>query len=138
MHKLNHTILILGALSAATAVALGAFAAHVIEGYLVSQGYEEDLSQRLEWFDTAARYQMYHSLGLLVAGVLGTKSQPLRGPSICFLLGIVLFSGSLYAMALVSDNFRWLGAVVPFGGLSFIVGWVWLAWCAWQSQLTEG
>lgn len=135
MNAPSRTILPLGALSAAMAVGLGAYAAHGLDDSLIASGYEEDLSQRLAWFETGVRYQMYHSLGLLLVGLIGTRSMPIWGTAACFLLGILLFSGSLYGLAIFSSDHRWLGAVVPLGGLSFIVGWVMLAWRCWRDSI---
>jgi uncharacterized membrane protein YgdD (TMEM256/DUF423 family) len=109
----------LGALNAAIAVAAGAFAAH---------GLRERLEPRaLEVFETGARYHMYHALAMVLAGVLaGTRGVPAAGW--LFQAGIVLFSGSLYALALT--DVKALGAVTPLGGLAFLAGWGWLAWTA--------
>lgn len=115
----DRKIVALGAFNAAIAVGAGAFAAH---------GLRDRLEPRLlEVFETAARYQMYHALAMVLAGLLVT-----RGPGITFQIGIVLFSGSLYLLALT--DVKALGAVTPFGGLAFIVGWLWLAATAWRTQ----
>lgn len=113
----------IGALNAALAVAAGAFAAH---------GLRERLDARaLEVFETGARYHMYHALALIAAGVVASSA--VRGAQIAgwiFQAGIVLFCGSLYALALTGA--KGLGAVTPLGGLAFLVGWLWLAWAAWR------
>ncbi|HLK12676.1 MAG TPA: DUF423 domain-containing protein [Candidatus Binatia bacterium] len=112
----------LGAALAALAVAAGAFAAHGLRARLAP-----DL---LAVFETGARYQMYHALALLaVAWAVG------RWPGAAvagwlFVAGVVLFSGSLYVLAL--SGVRWLGAVTPLGGLAFLAGWLVLAWVAWR------
>jgi uncharacterized membrane protein YgdD (TMEM256/DUF423 family) len=129
--------LAIGALSAALAVAMGAFGAHGLRGSTqasVSQGTlsEAERQRRLETFDTAARYQMYHALGLLVVGLLAS-SRPSLGVSIAgwaFVVGTLLFSGSLYALVL--SGIKVLGAITPFGGAAMIVGWVALAVCVWK------
>ena len=109
-----------GALNAALAVAAGAFAAH---------GLRERLEVRaLEIFETAARYHMYHALAMILAGVIAARGASTAGW--IFLAGIVIFSGSLYALALT--DVKLLGAVTPLGGLAFLVGWLWLAWSAWR------
>jgi uncharacterized membrane protein YgdD (TMEM256/DUF423 family) len=114
----------LGALNAAIAVAAGAFGAH---------GLRERLDARaLEVFETGARYQMYHALAMILAGILASSALA-RGAHIAgwlFQVGIVVFSGSLYALALTGT--KGLGAITPLGGLAFLVGWVWLAWSAWR------
>lgn len=94
-------------------VALGAFGAHALKSRLTPE--------MLAVFETGVRYQAYHALAILLVAAL-------RGPdraAWCFLGGVVLFSGSLYALAL--SGVRWLGAVTPFGGLSFLAGWALLA-----------
>ena len=110
-----------GALSAATAVALGAFGAHGLRGSLAPD--------MLEVYETAARYQMYHALGLVAAAVagLGHRADPRRAWWAClgFVTGTLLFSGSLYALALT--GMRALGAVTPAGGLAFIAAWLFFA-----------
>jgi uncharacterized membrane protein YgdD (TMEM256/DUF423 family) len=81
-------------------------------------------------FETAARYHMYHALALIAVAAIATRLQG-RGADVAgwlFVAGTVVFSGSLYLLALGGP--RWLGAVTPLGGLCFIVGWVALAWSA--------
>ena len=112
-------LLPLGAWSAAMGVALGAFGAHGLRSTL-----SPDL---LSVYETAVRYQMYHSFGMMIAGLLlrttipGRPYQALRAGWL-FALGIVLFSGSLYALAL--SGIQWLGFITPFGGLAWIAGWI--------------
>ena len=117
-------LIALGALNAAIAVGAGAFAAH---------GLRDKLDARaLEVFETGARYQMYHALAMVLAGILATSAAS-RGPQTAgwiFQAGIVLFSGSLYAIALT--GVRGLGAVAPLGGIAFLAGWLWLGWTAWR------
>jgi uncharacterized membrane protein YgdD (TMEM256/DUF423 family) len=122
--------IMLGALLAAAAVGLGAYGAHGLEGQIISLGYETNLDQRLDWFETGAKYHMYHALALILAGVIAERreaSKVLSFAVVLFVLGILLFSGSLYAMTLLAANWKWLGAITPLGGLSFIVGWLLLA-----------
>lgn len=102
---------------AALAVALGALAAHALEGQLDARA--------LAIFDKAVRYQMYHALGLGLCAALGHHGLRTGGAGPCFLAGIVLFSGSLYGHTLLGAG--WLVHVTPFGGLSFVAGWVLLA-----------
>ena len=124
--------LVLGALLAAAGVALGAFGAHGLQDRLVALGFEADLTKRLAWFDTGVRYQLYHALGLIVVSQISKT----RSASLAFLLGILLFCGSLYAMTFLSAQWKQLGAVVPLGGLAFIVGWVLVAYqaCCAEAQ----
>jgi uncharacterized membrane protein YgdD (TMEM256/DUF423 family) len=108
-------LLAAGALNAGIAVGAGAFAAH---------GLRDKLEPRaLEVFETAARYQMYHALAMILCALLVARTT-----GWIFQLGIVLFSGSLYMLALT--DVKALGIVTPFGGLAFLVGWVHLAWSA--------
>jgi len=116
-----NALMTFGALSAATSVVLGAFGAHALKGKL-------SISSQAT-FETAVHYQMTHSLGLLLVGVLmlvlGVKT-PWLTAAWSFTVGIFLFSGSLYGLALV--GWRWLGPVTPVGGALFIVGWLALAY----------
>jgi uncharacterized membrane protein YgdD (TMEM256/DUF423 family) len=112
----------LGAGSAFLAVAAGAFGSHALRARLAT-----DL---LAVFETAARYQMYHALGLIAVAWAASRwpgALPQWAGGL-FVAGTVLFSGSLYAMAL--SGARWLGAITPLGGLAFLVGWVCLALAA--------
>ncbi|HXG01682.1 MAG TPA: DUF423 domain-containing protein [Bacteroidota bacterium] len=115
----SELFVVLGCVSAALGVAAGAFGAHGLRGTLAP-----DL---LAVYETAVRYQMYHALGMLAAGWLGTRftSRFVAVAGWCFVTGTVLFSGSLYVLTLA--GVRWLGAVTPFGGLAFIIGWLLLA-----------
>ena len=112
----------IGALSALVGVTAGAFGTHGLKGRV-----DPDL---LVTFEVAVRYQMYHALGLVACAWAYTRwpvtSVTLAGWT--FVVGTVLFSGSLYALSLTGT--KWLGAVTPFGGVAFIVGWVALAWTA--------
>jgi uncharacterized membrane protein YgdD (TMEM256/DUF423 family) len=115
----------LGALSGAMAVALGAFGAHGLKTRLPA-----DL---LATFETGVRYQMYHALALLVvawAVIRWSGSSLPASAGWLFVAGTVLFSFSLYLLALTGQ--RWLGAITPFGGVAFVAGWVCLALAAWR------
>ena len=116
--------LILGAASAFLSVAAGAFGAHALRTRL-----PPDLQTI---FETGARYHMYHSLGLIAVGLLAhlRPSPLLNGAGWAMVAGIVLFSGSLYALAL--SGIRVLGAITPLGGVGFLVGWVLFALAAWR------
>jgi uncharacterized membrane protein YgdD (TMEM256/DUF423 family) len=106
----------LGAASAFISVAAGAFGAHGLRARLAP-----DL---LAAFETGARYQMYHALGLIAAAFALSRwpgPWPVRAGWL-FVAGTVLFSGSLYTLALT--GIRWLGAITPFGGVAFLAGWV--------------
>lgn len=116
--------LLIAALSGLVAVALGAFGAHGLKGFLAP--YLMDVYQ------TGVQYQFYHTLALLLVAVLALHNsiRALTVAGWCFTLGIVLFSGSLYLLALSGTH--WLGAVTPIGGLAFLVGWAALAYAAIQ------
>ena len=117
---MDSTFLLIGAVAAFLGVALGAFGAHGLRGRLSPE--------MLAVFETGVRYQMYHALALLItAAAIGRfgDARLLAIAGWCFLAGIVLFSGSLYALAFTSVSI--LGAVTPFGGLAFLVGWACLA-----------
>ncbi len=119
-----------GALLAAAAVALGAYGAHGLEKKLVAIGYEAELTKRLDWFETGVKYHLYHTLGMMLVALIAERRETVRLLKVVpalFFAGIVLFSGSLYAMTLLSASWSKLGAVVPLGGVSFIAGWILLA-----------
>ena len=99
------------------AVVLGAFGAHSLKKIL-------DDNQTAAIWQTAVFYHMIHAVMLFI---LASRNPLPRGPWFAFLIGIVIFSGSLYLLAIT--NVRQLGAITPFGGVSFIVGWLWLAFC---------
>ena len=108
--------LALGALNGFLAVALGAFAAHGLQGRLTER--------MLGVFDKGVDYQGFHALALLITGVLllhDPYSRPIRWAGALFLFGILLFSGSLYTLALTGA--RGWGAITPFGGMAFLLGW---------------
>lgn len=112
----------LGAINAAIAVAAGAFGAH---------GLREKLDARsLEVFETGARYHMYHALAIIAAGLVAATVPRAQTAGWLFQAGIVLFSGSLYALAI--SGVKVLGAITPLGGLGFLAGWVWLAWSSFR------
>ncbi len=121
---------VLGALSALLAVAAGAFGAHALRARLPA-----DL---LQIFETGVRYQMYHALALFaVAWAQGRAPHgalPVAGW--LFVAGTVIFSGSLYALAL--SGARLLGAITPLGGLCFLAGWGALAWGLWRGAGPPG
>lgn len=127
-----------GAVLGGIAVITGAFAAHGLPATLQelygSQTRTVNGEEVLAWkkylgdFATAAEYQMYHAIGLLVLGVL-TNVKCIRARAVAgwsFLLGILLFSGSLYVLVLTGQ--RWLGMITPIGGVLLIVGWLSLAY----------
>ena len=123
---MDRLFFILGSLSAFLGVALGAFAAHALKGHV-----DADL---LVVFETGVRYQMYHAFALLAVGWAYTRwpGAVLKAGGWLFVIGTVIFSGSLYALSL--SGARWLGAITPIGGLALLAGWLCLAWAAWKRQ----
>jgi uncharacterized membrane protein YgdD (TMEM256/DUF423 family) len=114
----NQNILLAGAVFMALAVLLGAFGAHALKKILSPE--------MLTIYQTAVQYQFYHALGLLAVGIIGLHypSKWIRLAGIFLIAGIVLFSGSLYVLALTGVKI--LGAITPIGGVSFVIGWVML------------
>ena len=113
------TAALLGALS----VALGAFAAHRLRTILPTDA--------VSTFETGVRYQFYHALALLMIGIASDKFSPkwIRCAGNCFIIGIILFSGSLYALTVLritDTSANYVGIITPFGGLFFIAGWLML------------
>jgi uncharacterized membrane protein YgdD (TMEM256/DUF423 family) len=116
----------IGAISTGLAVALGAFAAHGLRARLSPEA--------LQTFETGARYHMYHALALLAVAWAVTRwpGTAVTAAGWLFVAGTVLFSGSLYLLALT--GVRMLGAITPIGGFAFILGWLALAWAAWGAR----
>ena len=115
MKSMDRTFMFIGALMGFVGVGLGAFGAHALKGRLSPE--------MLAVFETGVRYQMYHALALLATAALMSRSEGraviVAGWS--FTAGILIFSGSLYALALTGVTI--LGAVTPIGGLAFLIGW---------------
>jgi uncharacterized membrane protein YgdD (TMEM256/DUF423 family) len=108
--------LVSGALLGLLGVALGAFGAHALKPILLQTG-------RLETFELAVRYQFYHALALLATGIIENQypSVKFKYAGICFLAGVVFFSGSLYLLSFTGVGI--LGAITPIGGFLMIIGW---------------
>jgi uncharacterized membrane protein YgdD (TMEM256/DUF423 family) len=106
-----------GALWGLVGVGLGAFGAHGLKAVASAEG--------LAWWETAARYHLFHALALLAVGLLQQHRPGGDSAGWCLLLGSAVFSGTLYAMGLGAP--RWLGAVTPVGGLAMMAGWLLLA-----------
>jgi uncharacterized membrane protein YgdD (TMEM256/DUF423 family) len=108
--------LTIAAVCGMTAVMLGAFGAHALKKVISPE--------MLEVFKTGVQYQFYHTFALLAVGILihFGESKALKWSASLFLTGILLFSGSLYALTLT--NIKMLGVITPFGGVAFIAGWV--------------
>lgn len=123
---MDRVFFILGAVLAGMGVAAGAFGAHALRTRLTPE--------LLGVFEVGVRYHLIHALALL-AVAWATTRWPGTGPIAAgwlFLGGILLFSGSLYGLSL--SGVRGLGAITPFGGIAFIVGWLVLGWSVWQGR----
>ncbi|HMN29213.1 MAG TPA: DUF423 domain-containing protein [Caldilineaceae bacterium] len=122
---MEKTFLGLASVLAGLAVALGAFGAHALEERLTPQ--------LLQTFEIGVRYHFYHALGLIAVVYAVSRWPGSNLPVVAgwlFVAGIVIFSGSLYLLALT--GVRWLGAITPIGGVAFLVGWACLALAAWR------
>lgn len=122
---MSRTWIVVGAVLAFLAVAAGAFGAHALEDRI-----PRDL---VRVFETGARYHLVHALALTFVGLASARwTDPLwTAAGALFVVGVVVFSGSLYALALT--GVRWLGAVTPLGGVAFLAGWLAVAAAAWRS-----
>jgi uncharacterized membrane protein YgdD (TMEM256/DUF423 family) len=122
---MERLFVVLGSLSGCLAVGLGAFAAHGLRARLPAES--------LATFEVGARYHMYHALALvLVAWASGRwPGSTTLVAGWLFVVGTVLFSGSLYLLGVTGQ--RWLGAITPFGGVAFLLGWLALAAAAWRA-----
>ncbi|HEX4372348.1 MAG TPA: DUF423 domain-containing protein [Puia sp.] len=119
---MNKNFLSIAAISGCISVALGAFAAHKLKDILSADA--------LNVFQTAVRYQFYHTFALLIVAILYEKfpNKLMKWAGNCFIIGIILFSGSLYGLTILRVNdiagFDKIGIITPFGGTFFIVGWL--------------
>ncbi len=113
--------LLIAAIFGSLSVAGGAFASHALREKLTDRA--------IEIFETGARYQMYHALALLAVALLLSRTEVaqalLTTAGFAFIAGVVIFSGSLYALSL--SGIKWLGAITPLGGVAFLIGWGCLA-----------
>jgi|TARA_B100001245_G_C22732917_1_gene355717 uncharacterized membrane protein YgdD (TMEM256/DUF423 family) len=118
--------IITGAVMAGIAILLGSFGAHGLKNKITAD--------YLAIFNTGVKYHFYHALGLIIIGILAFHfpSEPLNLPSIFFVAGICLFSGSLYVLSIT--GLKWVGAITPLGGLSFIIGWILTAYYIWRAS----
>lgn len=115
--------MLVASVSGFLAVGLGAFGAHALKDKLTAD------MQAV--YHTGVQYHLTHTLALLAVAVLIPRAPGAAAAGWCFLAGICLFSGSLYALAL--SGVRMLGAITPAGGLAFLAGWACLVWTAWRS-----
>jgi uncharacterized membrane protein YgdD (TMEM256/DUF423 family) len=116
---------IIASCSAFLAVALGAFAAHLLKDKLTPEFFGI--------FEVGVRYHFYHALGLfVVAWAISQFVTPNFIPAgWLFIIGSILFSGSLYVLSLT--GIRWIGVITPVGGLCFLAGWLWMGWAMWRA-----
>jgi uncharacterized membrane protein YgdD (TMEM256/DUF423 family) len=125
---MDRLFFILGSVLGGIAVAAGAFGAHGLKNTVTPE--------RLGTFETAVRYQMYHALALLALAWAIThwpeQAKWLAVGGWLFLVGVILFSGSLYILVL--SGIKWLGAITPLGGVAFVGGWLCLVIAAWRSS----
>jgi len=120
---INHRYRLLGSTLALCAVLFGAFGAHALRETLSAH-------DSIQTWETAVRYQMWHALALILLSMIpGPQSMPkIAGP--CFVVGSLLFSGSLYGLALGGP--KWLGPITPLGGLCLMIGWVLLVYSSYK------
>ena len=122
--KQSIDILLMGCIFAVLAVGLGAFGAHGLKDILLKY-------DRIQTFETAVQYHMFHSIGILIVALAQFKSKSsLKLVAFLFAAGIFVFSGSLYILSVT--NFTWLGMITPIGGVSFILGWIILIARLWS------
>jgi len=124
----------IAAISGALAVIIGAFGAHTLKIHL--------LPEQLNSFETGVKYQFYHTIALLICGMLyrTTPSPKLKIAASSFIAGMIMFCGSIYLLSTRTltgfENISWLGPVTPIGGILFILGWVFLF--LWSGEKSNG
>ena len=126
---MRSTFLILGTVSALIAVGMGAFGAHGLKAMLTPE--------MLAVYKTGVTYQMWHALGLILIALLRqqNKGKLLIWAGWFMFAGIILFSGSLYLLAIL--NTKWLGMITPLGGVAFLIAWILVVIFAWQQNSVE-
>ena len=122
---MERIFIIVGALSAFVGVAAGALGAHALKSRMSAE--------MLSIFEVGVRYQMYHAFALIATAWVQAKwpSSIVIAGGWFFIIGTILFSGSLYLLSM--SGIKWFGAITPLGGLSFLAGWLCLAWGAWKA-----
>jgi uncharacterized membrane protein YgdD (TMEM256/DUF423 family) len=123
---MNKTFILAGSFLGALGVAFGAFGAHALNKMLTQ-------SNRLETYETAVKYQFYHALALILVGILfqNIQSKTLTYSGYTMLIGVLIFSGSLYIICFT--GIKAFGAIAPIGGTLMIIGWALLFWTALKS-----
>jgi uncharacterized membrane protein YgdD (TMEM256/DUF423 family) len=127
MTKTERQFIVIGCILGGLSVALGAFGAHGLRDIVAPN--------LLDNYETGVRYQFFHAFALIAAGLVYPKlsqSKFAKYAGWLFLIGTIIFSGSLYGIALT--GMRWLGAITPIGGVAYVVGWACLAYAVWQSK----
>ena len=121
--------IVTGALLGALGIVFGAFGAHVLEKQLIELGLDADLPKQKANFETAARYQMYGAMALVLVGLLLDRQQSRvwNLAAMATFVGTLVFSGLLYVLVFSGPDLKWLGAVVPIGGALMILGWLGMA-----------
>ena len=124
---MSKIILMIASFLLALAVGIGAFGAHGLKTHLSAE--------MMQTFKTGVEYHFYHALGLLLIGLLAVNYPSLyvKWSAILLFVGIFLFSGSLYVLAV--SGIKWFGAITPFGGISFIAGWIMLFVSVWKGTV---
>lgn len=126
---MRNSFLLLGAICAFIAVAMGAFGAHGLKAVLAPE--------MLSAYKTGVTYQMWHALGLILIAILlqQTEGILLIWAGWFMFAGIILFSGSLYLLTIL--NAKWLGIITPFGGLAFLLAWILVVIFAWRQNFEQ-
>ncbi|MAV84702.1 MAG: DUF423 domain-containing protein [Puniceicoccaceae bacterium] len=123
---MTHQYRLLGSILAFSAVLFGAFGAHALKETLSAH-------DSVQTWETAVRYQMWHALALILLSSNGLSNPIPKMTGPCFVVGSLLFSGSLYGLAL--DGPKWLGPVTPLGGLCLMIGWLLLAHSSFNNKI---
>ena len=122
---MTHQYRLLGSILAFSAVLFGAFGAHALKETLSAH-------DSVQTWETAVRYQMWHALALILLSSNGLSNPIPKMTGPCFVVGSLLFSGSLYGLAL--DGPKWLGPITPLGGLCLMIGWVLLVYSSFKNK----
>ena len=122
----THPYRLLGSILALSAVLFGAFGAHALRETLSA-------NDSIQTWETAVRYQMWHALALILLSMISLRHPMPKMTGPCFVVGILLFSGSLYGLAL--DGPKWLGPVTPLGGLCLMIGWWLLIYSSYKNKV---
>jgi len=117
---------LLGSILAFCAVLFGAFGAHALKETLSAH-------DSIQTWETAVRYQMWHALALILLSMIPLAQSAPKMTGLCFVVGTILFSGSLYGLAL--DGPKWLGPVTPLGGLCLMIGWLLLVYSSYKNKV---